>query len=104
MATGLNFDKTVYWCFLFSVSTLQEDCFNPFFSHSSSSPLPTSLLLPFPPSSSLVPVIHSCPFCCPASPQMMFYLVASSPTFEWNFFAKGLQNVKTEVPTSERQL
>lgn len=35
---------------------------------------------------------------------MMFYLVDSSPTFEWNFFAKGLQDVKTEAPTLELQL
>ncbi|KAI5140276.1 E3 Ubiquitin-Protein Ligase Dzip3 [Manis pentadactyla] len=32
------------------------------------------------------------------SSQKLLDLVESSPTFEWDFFAKGLQNVKTEAP------
>ena len=83
--------KIAFWYFLLNVSTLEEDGLNPF-SFSSYSIF------------CLVPAIHFHAFFSLVSPQRLSYLVESSPIFEWNFFAKGLQNVKTEVHTSELQL
>lgn len=83
VAAGLNLSKITYWDFLFNISILEED----------SKSLLSLSFLPYP--SHCIPGL---------SALLLISRNCLRASFKWNFFAKGLQNVKTEVSTLELQL